>query len=93
MKRDPEAWRKHVEKQRSSGLTGAEYCRRQGINYGTFGYWVQRLREPQSEGKFVEVGATPEQAAIEVAVGKAVIRVPAGADMTQLRRLVEALSC
>ena len=37
-------WRKRVERQRSSGLSVLEYCRREGISTASFYGWKRRLR-------------------------------------------------
>jgi hypothetical protein len=36
-------WRKRVERQRRSGVSVAEYCRREGFSTGSFYTWRRRL--------------------------------------------------
>ena len=38
------SWRKRVERQRRSGLSIVEYCRREGFSAATFHAWKRRLR-------------------------------------------------
>ena len=35
-------WKHHLELQKASGLTRAEYCRNHEINYARFGYWLSK---------------------------------------------------
>jgi hypothetical protein len=84
-------WRNHLMAQQRSGLRQTEYCLREKLKLSSFNYWARRIknkREPA--GKFVAITGSTE---LEVRVGQAVIRVPAGSDLTEVRRLVEALSC
>lgn len=87
-----ESWKKHVIAQRGSGMTQSEYCTRNGLSLPSFGYWSRRVsRRTQSDGgKFVSIEASA--APLEVVVGKVVVRVTSGADLEELRRVVEALS-
>ena len=42
-------WREHIEGWSASGLSQAEYCRRNGISLSSFYYWKRRLdRRPPS---------------------------------------------
>lgn len=86
-----EYWKKHVLAQRVSGVSQTQYCEDAGLSASSFGYWATRLRGPKSvPGKFESIGA---KAAIEVIIGAAVIRVLPGSDLSELRRIVEALRC
>lgn len=88
-----EYWKRHLSQQRTSGLSQAKYCAREGVSESSFGYWSRRLGASKSEkpeGQFVAVG-TGEP--LEVVVGRVIIRVPAGSDVSDLRRVVEALTC
>lgn len=84
-------WKNHVRAQQSSGLSQSQYCLREKLNASSFSHWVRRLkRAEEPEGRFVSITGSSE---LEVRVGQAVIRVPRGSDLSELRRLVEALSC
>jgi hypothetical protein len=88
-----EYWKSHISLQRASGLSQAKYCVREGVNESSFGYWSRRLGASKSkkpEGQFVAVGTREP---LEVVVSRVVIRVPAGSDLSDLRRVVEALTC
>jgi hypothetical protein len=39
-------WQAHLAAQAKSGLSRAEYCRRQRISYHAFTYWWKRLSKP-----------------------------------------------
>jgi hypothetical protein len=55
-----EFWRHHNQMQKTSGLTRADYCRKNGLNYDRFGYWVtKRLRKSTQETKLVSVKVKP----------------------------------
>lgn len=88
-----EYWQRHVVAQRSSGLTQARYCAREGISASQLGYWAQKEERATSEapGRFLAIrtSALP----LELVVGKVTIRVPSGSDLGEVRRMVEALSC
>lgn len=87
-------WESHVTAQRRSGLSQAKYCEAQGVSHSSFGYWVTKLNRDTraaGAGRFLPVKLTAEP--IEIVVGRAVVRVPNGADAAEVRRIVEALSC
>lgn len=44
-------WRDRVERQRRSGLTILEYCRREGFSAGSFYAWKRRLHASRSTGE------------------------------------------
>lgn len=90
MRLNSEAWRDHVAKQRSSGVSVAEYCRRAGLPLSTFR--LKASGQSAQSGKFVPVETGDRARELEVIVGRAVIRVPPGSDMEAVKRLVEALS-
>ena len=98
-------WTELIERWGESGLTGAAFARREGLNAGTLSYWKWRLRREgrrtalarRGSGRgpaFVEVVATIPTVAdrIEVVVdGKLVVRVPDGFDDATLRRVLAAV--
>lgn len=43
-------WQAHVQAFRRSGLSRAEYCRRQNISYHALGYWQRKLSGPGAVG-------------------------------------------
>ena len=42
-------WRRALKAHRHSGLTQAEFCRRNELSLSTFHYWRRRLRETEPE--------------------------------------------
>ena len=44
-------WRERVERQRRSGLSILEYCRREGFSAGSFHAWKRRLRGVAFDGR------------------------------------------
>ena len=45
-------WRQRIDRQRPSGLTVAEFCRREGVPQGTFYLWKRKLQgKPRSKSK------------------------------------------
>ena len=48
-------WRAHIRAQRKSGLSIAEYCRRQGLSRHRFFYWRKRISQKVKSGDLVSV--------------------------------------
>lgn len=85
-----EYWSKHCKLQEASGESQADYCRRTGISATSFSTWRRRIKRGSEAGCFVAVGISEP---IELVVGKVVIRVSPGSELSELRRIVDALSC
>ena len=93
-------WRSLIRAQEKSGLTVREFAARQGVAAGTLFWWRSRLRSRQgSQLVAVEV---VDQEPKAVAVGgmfelgiddHLTLRISAGFDAAELRRLVQALRC
>ena len=84
-------WTQQIKLQRASGLSRSAYSAKHGVSESSFHYWSKRLSKNAAEGgNFVPVNgvATP----LEVVIGKVTVRVPSGSDLSELRRVVEALS-
>ena len=97
-------WEERLARQRASGLSVAEFCRRERVHPVTFYGWRRRLaggskrggRAPTSRAflpiRLVTDGstATPEGSgqACELVLGSLVCRVPRGLDDESLRRLI-----
>jgi hypothetical protein len=43
-----EFWKQQLEKLKSSGLSRAQYCGENSINYDRFSYWIKRLNQTPS---------------------------------------------
>ena len=85
--RDPEKhryWGAQLRAWHRSGLTQAEFCRRQGIGLRRFGSWKRRLeggrpgREPQARFVAVAIRPEPEGRTAPAVAGPAALTVVAG---------------
>lgn len=91
-------WERRLVRWEKSGLTRVEFARREGVNPSTLGWWRSILNDSRQapELSFVEV-ALPEvtsaaSAHLEVVlVNGRTVRVPAGFDAGELRRLLDVL--
>ena len=55
-------WESHLSKWSISGLTQAEYCRRNSLRAGRFTYWKVKLNQEKSPVEFVQI---PTQAMVQ----------------------------
>jgi hypothetical protein len=90
-------WRVLVRMYRESGEAAADFARRHGVTVGTLRWWCSEFRREggAEEVEFVDVEVADAKRAEPLAVvlagvGHKVI-VPAGFDVGELRRLVDAL--
>jgi hypothetical protein len=100
-------WSGLVKSWEGSGLSQAEFCRRQGINGGTFAWWKRQLQRASGQGprrrgrpgkvagRFVEVRLTGAPSTYEVVLARGrSIRVPVSFDPQILSRLITVVeSC
>jgi len=96
-------WSETVERWQRSGLTGAQFAKRHGVSRRTLLWWSSALRrgtraERESAAAMVplEVRVTRPVAAlsgsaIEIAVGRAVLRVEVGTEVRYVSELVQRL--
>lgn len=107
--RDPQrerVWRRHLRRQRGSGLTIRDYCARQGLSETAFHFWrreIVRRDEPQGattpravEPAFVPVTVVPAPtdagSAIDIRLrGGHRLRVRSGCDPQLLAAVVALL--
>ncbi len=56
--RRPTFWKAHIKAYERSGLSLAEYCRRQGLSYHAFRYWKKKVcgGSDNSQVALVQVG-------------------------------------
>lgn len=52
-------WRFNLKAWASSGLSQAEYCRRNDLNLARFGYWKRRFSKENIPVEFVQVSTGP----------------------------------
>ena len=97
-------WQKHISQWSESGLTQAEYCRRNKISAAAFHWWKGQLRKkskaqknPSTSMQFVEVHGVPpihagrgETYEVVLSRGRA-IRVGSDFDSDILKRLIAAV--
>ena len=85
-------WRKQIAAFERSGLSIAEYSRREGIKESRMCYWRARFRKRMPE--FVQVGKVP---GIEIELaGGARLKIPVGMPAEGFKAILEAvnaLSC
>jgi hypothetical protein len=84
-------WEQQLSAQEASGLSGRAWCAREGVCYGSFLRWRQRLAEPPTALTWIPVAAGESQTLV-VSVGTARIEVPGDFDPALLRRVVAALA-
>jgi hypothetical protein len=72
-------WRKLIEEQRGSGLSIAEFCRRQDVCQASFFGWRKKLRESSPEIEAFVPLSVIGGGGVEVELpGGAVVRLPSG---------------
>jgi len=97
-------WQEHISQWSESGLTQAEYCRRNKISAAAFHWWKRQFRKkskaqknPSASMQFVEVHGVPPTHAgrgetYEVVLSRdRVIRVGRDFDSDVLKRLIAAV--
>lgn len=95
-----EVWKTRVQEFRASGLSGPEWCARQGLKVKQLHYWKRKFQTPDADASDTtwvvmdEAGTTANRsgAAMLVTVGPATIAVPPGFDPQLLQHLVRALA-
>ena len=93
-------WRSLIREQEKSGLTVREFAARRGIAAGTLFWWRSRLRSRQ-RSQLVAVEVVDHEAKDAAVSGmfelgiddRLTLRISAGFDAGELRRLVQALRC
>ena len=75
------AWQRRLKRQAASGLTVAEFCRRERVSESLWCYWRQRVEEEAAAERLPRVAKPAASAfqAVEVVGGRAVlVRFPGG---------------
>jgi hypothetical protein len=93
-------WQRHVEAWRESGLSQADYCRKQGINPKTFSAWARRALpiDKNTPLDVVSVQVAPSPPAATAEAGAILLRLAHGAQLelstaVSPRWLAELLRC
>ena len=90
-----EQWTERLERWAASGLSGAAWCRAEGVVYAQFAYWRRRLRpaaaEPADEFVALTAPADAAESGVWLRVGEIEIVVARQFDAGCLVRTVQAL--
>lgn len=91
-RRTPAQWKALIKEQAQSGLTATEFCKQRGISDKYFSLRKQQFlkAKPEPEG-FAVARLPPASNAIEVTVGRTVIRVPVSQPAIWLADFVRAI--
>jgi len=92
-------WQPHIRAWEESGVSQAEYCRRQGLNIKIFGYWKRKLCSKTHDLSFVPVTIKPSQVSKSdtllrlIIRGDSCIEISDGFNQDTLRRVLDTLGC
>ena len=96
-------WVKTVKKWQQSGLSKSEFCRREGINRGTFATWYRRYKEQVKKHNdgFVQIRQSSHSSnsseskrkdePIEIRAGKFTVRLPNDTSRQRIEDVLGAL--
>jgi hypothetical protein len=93
-------WKQQIEQWQQSGLTQAEYCRRNNLKHHQLAYWKKRCLKTQSAVSFaavqledlLDIPAAADQASLAVVIDNPFkVEVTAGFDPQLLRQVIIAL--
>ena len=92
MSRSATRWRELVDEQAGSGLSIAEFCRRNDVSQASFYQWRKKLRESASAREaFVPVSILTATGVSVELPGGAVVRLPPG-DERSLAQIISLLT-
>jgi len=93
-------WKQQIEQWQQTGLTQAEYCRRNNLKHHQLVYWKKRYLKTQTEVSFaavqledfLDIPATTDQGSLTVVIDTQLkVEVTAGFDLQLLRQVIAAL--
>jgi hypothetical protein len=93
-------WKQQIEQWQQTGLTQAEYCRRNNLKHHQLVYWKKRYLKTQSDVSFaaiqledlLDIPAPADQASLTVVIDNSLkVEVTEGFDPQLLRQLIVAL--
>lgn len=93
-------WKQHIESWQETGLTQAEYCRRNNLKHHQLVYWKKRFLKTETDVSFVpikledllDIPAQPDRAPLSLVINNHFkIEIRAGFDAQLLRQLIFAL--
>ncbi|MCP4294616.1 MAG: transposase [Proteobacteria bacterium] len=83
----------HLEAQDKSGLTVANYCRKNDLPLSTFGNWKQKAqRKTNASSQFIELSLPESPVEFEIQCGTLSLRIPESADFDQLTKVLSAMN-
>ena len=88
-------WERHFLEQKSSGLSQAEYCKRNSLSDKQFYYWRKKWEgRSSSTGKFAAVASSVNGADFKLELSNgSKLSIPSDFNEGNLKRLISALSC
>jgi hypothetical protein len=93
-------WKQQIEQWQQTGLSQAEYCRRNNLKHHQLVYWKKRYLKAETEVSFVpvqletllDIPAPADQASLTVIIDNQFkVEIAAGFDPQLLRQVVTAL--
>jgi len=93
-------WKQQIEQWQQTGLSQAEYCRRNNLKHHQLVYWKRRCLKTETEVSFVpvqleallDIPAPADQASLTVIIDNQFkVEIVAGFDPQLLRQVVAAL--
>ena len=93
-------WEQQIEQWQQSGLSQAEYCRRNNLKHHQLVYWKRRYLKTQTDVSFaavqledlLDIPASPDQASLAVVIDNQFkVEVTEGFDPQLLRQLIAVL--
>ena len=93
-------WKQQIEQWQQTGLSQAEYCRRNNLKHHQLVYWKKRYLKAETEVSFVpvqleallDIPAPADQASLTVIIDNPFkVEIAAGFDPQLLRQVVTAL--
>ena len=94
-----ESWRRHIKSWETSGLTQAEYCKRNNLSKHGFTYWRYKRQKKNERTRFLPVYPSPSitnssknNSGLKILIGERYrIEVEEGFSYEELHRLIAAL--
>jgi len=93
-------WKQQIEQWQQTGLSQAEYCRRNNLKHHQLAYWRKRCLKTESAVSFaavhledlLDIPAPPNQSSLAVVIDNQFkVEIAAGFDPQLLRQVVTAL--
>ena len=93
-------WKQHIDSWQETGLTQAEYCRRNNLKHHQLVYWKKRFLKTETEASFValkfedllDLPPRVDQASLSLVINNHFkVEIRAGFDAQLLRQLIFAL--